>query len=89
MKSYTLAAMEERLLDRPQTAGQVRAYRAVLAEHPEAVVVICADEFTGVRFGNANCRRGKCRKIGSARQPYFYQAWATWAPRDLAKVARG
>jgi hypothetical protein len=79
-----MEAMEARLADRPQTAGQVEAYRAVLAEHPEAIVVTCADERTGVRFGMAVRRRGLCRKIGGARQPRWYQAWATWAPRDLA-----
>jgi len=85
----TLAEMEARLADRPQTAGQVESYRAVLAEHPEAVVVTCADERTGVRFGKAIRRRGMCRKIGGARQPRWYQAWATWAPADLAEVAQG
>lgn len=84
-----MAEMEARLADRPQTAGQVEAYRVVLAEHPEAIVVTCADERTGVRFGNAARRRGMCRKIGGARQPRWYQAWATWAPADLAEVTRG
>jgi hypothetical protein len=81
----TLADMEARLADRPQTARQVEAYRAVLAEHPEAVVVTCADERTGVRFGNASRRHGMCRKIGGARQPRWYQAWATWSQADLAE----
>ena len=84
----TMAEMEARLVARPQTARQVTAYRAVLAEHPEAVVVTCADERSGCRFGNAARRRGMCIKIGGARQPRWYQAWATWAPADLAE-ARG
>jgi hypothetical protein len=79
-----MAEMEARLADRHQTAGQVEAYRAVLKDHPDAVVVTCADERTGVRFGQAARRRGMCRKIGGARQPRWYQAWATWAPADLA-----
>jgi len=84
----TMAEMEARLVDRPRTVGQVAAYRAVLAEHPEAVVVTCADERSGCRFGNAARRHGMCKKIGGCRQPRYYQAWATWAPKDLAKVAR-
>ncbi len=62
--------------------------REILREHPEAIVVECADENTGRRFGLAARRRGMCRKIGGARQPLWYQAWATWAPKDLADAAR-
>jgi hypothetical protein len=83
----TLAGMELRAAHRPQTVGQLALYREVLAEHPEAVVVLCADEKTGVRFGRANRRAGMCRKIGGARQPLWYQAWATWAPADLKMAA--
>jgi len=77
-----LAEMLERETRRPNTAGQVVRYREILADHPEAVVILCADENTGKRFGKAACRMDRCRKIGGARQPRWYQAWASWAERD-------
>lgn len=76
--------MRDRLARRPQTAGQVAAFIEVLREHPDAIAIECADERTGRRFGLAARRRGMCRKLGGARQPRWYQAWATWAPRDIA-----
>ena len=85
----TLAEMEKRTETRIQTRGQVAKYRAVLTEHPDAIVVTCADERTGKRFGNAIRRRGMCCKIGGARQPRWYQVWATWAQADLANIGTG
>jgi len=87
----TLAEMEARAQTRIQTRGQVERFRAVLAEHPEAIAVTVRDENTGARFGRAAKRAGMCVKLGGAhycatltRTPY--QAWATWAPRDLAEI---
>lgn len=73
---------------RPQRAGQLARAREVLAQHPEAVIVECADEKTGVRFGRARCRAGQCVKLGSCRQPLYYQLWASWALRDITLIAK-
>lgn len=70
--------------ERPQRAAQLAAARRVLAVHPEAVLLEVADENTGVRFGNAQRRIGRCSKLGGARQPQWYQLWASWAPADTA-----
>ena len=78
--------MEIRLQRRPQTAGQVELMRAIVAEHPHAIAVEVADEKTGLRFGRRHCRLGQCQKIGGARQPLWYQIWATWAEFDLKRV---
>jgi hypothetical protein len=53
------------------------------AEVPEsATLVECADEKTGVRFGQAKCRAGRCLKIGSGGRNkgsnHAYQIWAVW-----------
>ncbi len=37
----------------------------------------CGDEKTGVRYGNAKCRRGRAEKIGQSA--YKYQIWAVWS----------
>lgn len=60
--------------------GQVERAKAVLAQHPEAVLLVCADEKTGVRFGDRACRRGRAMKLGHTT--YSYQLWASWAARD-------
>lgn len=53
-----------------------------LSNVPEtAKLVVCGDEKTGRRFGQAKCREGKCAKIGSGgRNPGGkpYQVWAVW-----------
>jgi hypothetical protein len=44
-------------------------------------IVVCGDERTGQRFGQAACRAGHCMKIGSGgRNPGQrpYQLWAVW-----------
>ena len=83
MKKLSLDEMTERVVDRPQTAGQLARYREVLQKHPSAIVLFCSDEKTGQRFGRARKRAGQCQKIGGARQPYWYQAWATWSSADI------
>lgn len=82
----TLAEMEARAERRPQTRGQVEKFRRVLADHPEAIAVECADEKTGARFGRAKKRLGQCAKLGHAAQPLWYQIWATWASADLTTI---
>lgn len=41
----------------------------------------CADEKTGVRYGLARCRAGRCYKIGGGKNKeshHAYQLWAVW-----------
>lgn len=42
----------------------------------------CTDEWTGCRYGNAKCRKGKAKNIGSGGRNrgsnYSYQIWAVW-----------
>jgi len=54
---------------------------AVLRRHPGARVEFCSDERTGHRYGRANCRIGRCRKLGSSSFPSRdpHQCWAVWA----------
>lgn len=68
--------------ERPQRASQLAAAKHTLSEHPDAVLIECADEKTGHRFGDAEKRSGRCRKLGGARQPRYYQLWASWADAD-------
>lgn len=77
-----LGDMEARAQDRPQTHGQLEIFQRVVAEHPEAIAVTVGDENTGIRFAKAAKRVGMCQKLG--HNTYDYQAWATWAPADLA-----
>ena len=65
------------------TPGRVAKLARLLESHQFRGVVlkVCADERTGVRFGNAKCRRSssgeRCaEKIG--RTTYKYQVWAVW-----------
>ena len=62
-------------------AGQLAKARAVLAQHPEAVILKVEDEPTGQRFGAAPQRRGMAEHIG--RTTYVSQTWVTWAPADI------
>jgi len=43
----------------------------------------CSDEKTGVRYGQAKCRVGRCAKLGSGGRNrgsrYAYQVWAVWS----------
>ena len=79
----TITELAAQIADgRPQRAGQLERARAILLEHPNAVLIEVADERTGVRFGKAKCRVGQCEKIGGARQPQWYQIWASWAEHD-------
>jgi hypothetical protein len=47
-----------------------------------AKLVVCSDEKTGRRFGQAKCRAGRCLKIGSGGRnkgsDHAYQIWAVW-----------
>ena len=59
---------------------------AVLAVHPEVVVIRTSDEKSGKRFGLAEKRHGMAVKIGSGgrnKGQTGYQIWASWAPCDL------
>lgn len=56
--------------------GRLRRLRRILAEHPRVDLVACADENTGRRYGRAECRKGRCAKIGHTT--YAYQIWAVW-----------
>jgi hypothetical protein len=69
------------------TIGRVRNLNYVLNtlnpnELRKLRIEECADEYTGVRYGNANKRRGYCFKIGGGGrnrgQRYAYQLWAVW-----------
>jgi hypothetical protein len=55
---------------------------AIISIPETAELVECADEKTGVRFGQAKCRAGHCLKIGSGGrnkgQAHAYQIWAVW-----------
>ena len=72
--------------ERPQRVGQLYYATAVLQAHPNAVLIECADERTGQRFGQAHKRAGQCEKLGGARQPRWYQLWASWAPADIREI---
>lgn len=44
-------------------------------------LVVCADEYTGHRFGRAKCRVGRCVKVGSGGRnadQNGYQIWLVW-----------
>ncbi len=56
--------------------SRIEALVKVLAEHPETRVEFCADERTGQRYGQAQCRAGRCEKIGYTT--FTEQAWAVW-----------
>jgi hypothetical protein len=47
------------------------------AEQGRARLEECADERTGIRYGQAMRRRGRCGKVG--RSTYSYQVWLVWA----------
>lgn len=47
----------------------------ILKKHPEAVLKVCADEYTGRRFGNAFIRKYCSEKIGKGKG---YQLWMEW-----------
>jgi hypothetical protein len=57
-----------------------RMFEAIRTEHPNAVVLRCGDERTGVRFGQQKCRLGRCVKLG--RTTYKHQTWVSWADHD-------
>lgn len=53
------------------------------AEKQRVRIEECADEKTGVRYGNAQCRRGKAHKIGGGgrnrnSRVKAYQLWLVW-----------
>lgn len=74
-------------LDEEQVRAQCERRRVTIAvvreEHPEAVVIACADEKSGARFGRAAVRRGMAIKIGYTT--YDHQIWVSWSPHDVAK----
>ena len=70
------------------TVGRVARLDRIISELSETEltllrVVECGDEYTGVRFGHAKCRVGRCEKLGGGGrnkgQRYAYQAWADWS----------
>jgi hypothetical protein len=87
MKTLTLSDLETQVnTTRRQRAGQLERARRVLAEHPDAVLLEVPDERSGRAFGDRAIRRGQCVKLGGARQPRWYQLWASWAHRDTNVV---
>lgn len=60
----------------PRYNAQREKLAAVLTEHPSARIEVCSDEKTGVRYGQAKCRAGRCRKIGHTT--FVRQLWAVW-----------
>jgi len=81
MADLEIAAMEKLKMEDEYNARhhgrRVEKLAAILAMHPDVKLVRCADENTGVRFGQSKCRVGCCAKIG--RTTYQYQLWAVWA----------
>jgi len=55
-------------------------FERVLEEHPDAIVIRCADENTGQRFGNSLRRVGQCIKLGYTTMGH--QVWASWSEYD-------
>ena len=51
-------------------------------ERLKARIEVCSDEHTGVRYGQRNCRKGRCLKLGSggrASGSKSYQVWLVWS----------
>ncbi len=64
-------------------------YLQVLLKHPEAVLIWCADEKAGCRFGSRKRRKDRCQKIGSGGRNEVetgYQIWASWSELDVEGV---
>jgi hypothetical protein len=61
-------------------------FEHILTEHPDAVVIMCSDENTGERFGNALRRVGRCVKLGYTTMDH--QVWASWSEYDTRKHGR-
>ena len=59
------------------TERRIELLSAVLLEHPDARIETCRDELTGTRFGEAQCRAGRAKKVGYVS--YQYQVWAVWS----------
>ena len=53
----------------------------VLNDHPEAVVLEIADEWTCQRFGEADKRQGRAIKLGHTTN--VSQTWISWAACDV------
>jgi len=53
------------------------------AEMSRVRIEECSDEKTGVRYGRAKCRAGRCAKLGSGGRNKgsrrAYQVWAVWS----------
>jgi hypothetical protein len=64
----------------PKKAGQIEKATKISRCFPNAVIIQCADEKTGKRFGRAKKRAGFCEKIGSCT--FKYQLWASWSIAD-------
>ena len=77
MNDMTATAVDM-LADMPggKTPQRLNKLTKILADHPDATLSVCGDEHTGVRFGEAKCRRGRAAKIGHST--FRYQIWATW-----------
>jgi len=67
----------------PQRIAKLVATIQILAieDFSKARVVQCADEYTGRRFGEANCRFMQSVKLGSGgrnKGQTGYQVWVVW-----------
>jgi len=69
------------------TAGRIHKLWSVIDFMPysdlkKARVVTCADESSGRRFGEADKRRGRCKKLGGGGRrtgSWAYQVWLDWS----------
>jgi hypothetical protein len=73
----------QKLTTPTQIVGAGNVVIRTTQEVPDTATLIeCADEKTGIRFGQAKCRAGRCLKIGSGGRnkgdAYAYQIWAVW-----------
>ena len=78
MTGSTVEKARQLLADVPGGEGITRMARLqdVLEQHESVTLHVCGDEHTGARFGNAQCRRGRAKKIGSST--FKYHVWAVW-----------
>jgi hypothetical protein len=79
-----LRALQEPANEYRQVA-RARTLEAVLCAPPQAGLARCRDANTGVRFGRAACRRGRCATLGACSWSPTdtgtpYQIWAAWHP---------
>lgn len=68
--------------------SQLERYNHFKLLHPNAIILKCGYEKTGIRFGQSKKRLGKCYKIGSGGRNFGqrtkpYQLWVTWSEIDI------